>query len=156
MSGHGWRRRKKRMRWGGMRGRGGRSGEKERVKGDRQPANLTRPSRDFLVTPVVLRFRVSSSPPSSRPPLPHPPHSLLPHSCGPASSLISCRFCFLPVCVRNLFFPGSPRLSIMYTRVSKAESSGSRDQRALANDWLDKLLFSRVTARRSSLSLFPS
>lgn len=29
--------------------------------------------------------------------------------------------------------------------MSKAESSGSRDQRALANDWLDKLLFSRVT-----------
>lgn len=29
--------------------------------------------------------------------------------------------------------------------MSKAESSGSRDQRALANDWLDKLLFSRIT-----------
>lgn len=39
-----------------MRGRGtseGRSGGRERVKGDRQPANLTRPSRDFLVTSVV-------------------------------------------------------------------------------------------------------
>lgn len=31
----------------------GRSGGRERVKGDRQPANLIRPSRDFLVTPVV-------------------------------------------------------------------------------------------------------
>lgn len=41
-----------------MRGRGrgtseGRSGGREWVKGDRQPANLTRPSRDFLVTSVV-------------------------------------------------------------------------------------------------------
>lgn len=38
------------------RGRGtseGQSGGRERVKGDRQPANLTRPSRDFLVTPVA-------------------------------------------------------------------------------------------------------
>lgn len=38
------------------------------VKEDRQPANLTRPSRDFLVTPIVRPFvSFSHSPPSSPP-----------------------------------------------------------------------------------------
>lgn len=99
---------------GGGRGTSeGRSGGRERVKGDRQPANLIRPSRDFLVTPVV-----SAS--LSLIPL------LLPFSAFFSLFFLSLS-CFF-------FFPFFPLWCVSFGNVCTLKSR-------VVNDWLDKLSF---------------